>query len=67
MSEPATRHTQGATRPRGEALQEQLREAGADQVETTLLDTRKHLNAWLPVLAQGQGQVAADGAARGVG
>ena len=50
-----------------EALQEQLREAGADQVETTLLDTRKHLNAWLPVLAQGQGQVAADGAARGVG
>jgi hypothetical protein len=30
---------------------EQLREAGADQVDTTLLETRAHLNAWLPVLA----------------
>jgi hypothetical protein len=30
---------------------EQLREAGADQIETTLQDTRAHLNAWLPVLA----------------
>jgi len=29
---------------------QQLQDAGADQVETTLLDTRKHLRAWLPVL-----------------
>jgi hypothetical protein len=29
----------------------QLREAGADQVETTLTETRDHLTAWLPVLA----------------
>jgi predicted PurR-regulated permease PerM len=28
----------------------QLREAGADQIETTLLDTRIHLSTWLPVL-----------------
>jgi predicted PurR-regulated permease PerM len=34
-----------------EENQEQLREAGADQVETTLLETRDHLNAWLPALA----------------
>src|SRR4029077_2824884 len=31
---------------------EQLREAGADQVATTLLETRTHLHAWLPVLTQ---------------
>jgi predicted PurR-regulated permease PerM len=30
---------------------EQLREAGADQIDTTLLETRDRLNAWLPVLA----------------
>jgi hypothetical protein len=35
-----------------EQNEEQLREAGADQVETTLLETRNHLHAWLPVLAQ---------------
>ncbi|HEV3446788.1 MAG TPA: hypothetical protein VG099_19265, partial [Gemmataceae bacterium] len=29
---------------------QQLQDAGADQVETTLLDTRKHLRAWLPAL-----------------
>jgi predicted PurR-regulated permease PerM len=29
---------------------EQLRDAGTDQVETTLLETRTHLDAWLPVL-----------------
>jgi hypothetical protein len=31
--------------------QELLREAGADQVETTLTETRDHLTSWLPVLA----------------
>ena len=31
---------------------EQLREAGADQVETTLLETCTHLHEWLPVLEQ---------------
>lgn len=30
----------------------QVREAGADDVETTLHETRSHLTAWLPVLAQ---------------
>jgi predicted PurR-regulated permease PerM len=35
-----------------EQNQDQLREAGADEVETTLLETRDHLLAWLPVLAQ---------------
>jgi hypothetical protein len=35
---------------------EQLLEAGADQVETTLLETRAHLQAWLPVLDQGASQ-----------
>jgi predicted PurR-regulated permease PerM len=35
-----------------EQNEEQLQEAGADQVETTLLKTRDQLNAWLPVLAQ---------------
>jgi predicted PurR-regulated permease PerM len=34
-----------------EQNQEQLREAGADQVETTLAETRDHLTSWLPVLA----------------
>lgn len=34
-----------------EQNQDELREAGADQVETTLLETRNHLHAWLPVLA----------------
>ena len=33
-----------------EENQEQLKEAGADQVETTLLETRTHLRTWLPVL-----------------
>jgi hypothetical protein len=32
--------------------QEQLREAGADQVATTLRQTHAHLVSWLPVLAQ---------------
>jgi methylmalonyl-CoA mutase cobalamin-binding subunit len=46
-----------------EQNQEQLREAGADQVETTLLETRTHLHAWLPVLAQERVKTTA-GAAR---
>jgi predicted PurR-regulated permease PerM len=29
--------------------QDQLREAGADQMETTLVEMRDHLNTWLPV------------------
>ena len=33
-----------------EENQEQLREAGADRVETALLETRTHLSTWLPVL-----------------
>jgi hypothetical protein len=32
---------------------EQLLEAGADRVETTLLETRAHLQAWLPVRDRG--------------
>jgi predicted PurR-regulated permease PerM len=40
---------------------EQLLEAGADQVETTLLETRNHLQAWLPVLDQGQVKTTAAG------
>ena len=43
---------------------EQLREAGADQVATTLLETRRHLSAWLPVLAQAEAKSTRDGAAR---
>ncbi len=35
-----------------EANREQLAEAGADLVETTLVGTRDHLTAWLPVFAQ---------------
>jgi methylmalonyl-CoA mutase cobalamin-binding subunit len=37
-----------------EQNQEQLREAGADQVDATLLETRKNLRAWLPVFSQEQ-------------
>ena len=33
-----------------EENEQQLREAGADQIETTLLETRIHLSTWLPVL-----------------
>jgi predicted PurR-regulated permease PerM len=36
----------------------QLREAGADQVETTLAETRDHLTAWLPVLAPEEAKAA---------
>jgi len=43
-----------------EENEEQLREAGADQVETTLLKSRDHLNAWLPVLSQYRPQTVVD-------
>ena len=46
-----------------EQNQEQLREAGADQVETTLLETRTHLSTWLPVLAEAEAKTMRDGAA----
>jgi predicted PurR-regulated permease PerM len=44
---------------------EQLHEAGADLVDTTLLETRHHLTAWLPVLAglEAKANGGADGAA----
>lgn len=37
---------------------EQLREAGADEMDVTLLKTRDHLSAWLPVLAQQEAKAA---------
>jgi predicted PurR-regulated permease PerM len=40
---------------------EQLREAGADQIDTKLLETRDHLRAWLPVLAGLEARASADG------
>jgi hypothetical protein len=43
-----------------EQNQEQLREAGADQVETNLLETRNHLTSWLPVLAREEVKTTAD-------
>jgi predicted PurR-regulated permease PerM len=42
---------------------EQLHEAGADQVETTLLETRTHLSTWLPVLGHKGVEMGANGAA----
>jgi predicted PurR-regulated permease PerM len=47
-----------------EQNEEQLREAGADQVATTLLETRRHLCTWLPVLAQAEAKTTRDGVAR---
>ena len=47
-----------------EENQEQLREAGADQVETTLLETRTHLTSWLPVLSPAGAKASAGGVAR---
>jgi predicted PurR-regulated permease PerM len=46
-----------------EQNREQLLEAGADQVETTLLETRTHLSTWLPVLGHEKAQTTAKGAA----
>lgn len=40
--------------------QQRLREAGADQVETALLETRTHLSAWMPVLAPPDVKTSAD-------
>jgi hypothetical protein len=45
-----------------EQNQEQLEEAGADLVQTTLLETRDNLTAWLPVLACEQAKTTAKGA-----
>jgi hypothetical protein len=50
-----------------EENQEQLRAAGADEVGTTLLGTRQHLQAWLPVLAQREPEPAARREAAAVG
>jgi hypothetical protein len=47
-----------------EQNQEQLKEAGADHVETTLLATRTQLCGWLPVLEQDHLEEAPAGAAR---
>ncbi|MHB1426506.1 MAG: AI-2E family transporter [Gemmataceae bacterium] len=46
-----------------EQNQEQLLEAGADRVETTLLETRTHLCTWLPVLTPEETKRNASGAA----
>jgi hypothetical protein len=43
-----------------EQNQEQLKEAGADEVDVTLLDTRNQLHAWFPVLAHGQPESATE-------
>jgi len=47
-----------------EQNEEQLREAGADQVATTLLETRRHLSTWLPVLARAEPRTTRDVVAR---
>jgi hypothetical protein len=41
-----------------------LREAGADQFVTTLLETRRHSSTWLPVLARAEAKTTRDGVAR---
>ncbi len=47
-----------------EQNREQLREAGADHVETTLLETRNQLVAWLPSLSQEHGETLVNGAVK---
>jgi predicted PurR-regulated permease PerM len=47
-----------------EQNEEPLREAGADQVAATLLETRRHLSTWLPVLAQAEAKTTRNGVAR---
>jgi len=47
-----------------EPNREQLREAGADLVATTLADTRDQLNTWLPILSGEQSRVSENGEAR---
>jgi predicted PurR-regulated permease PerM len=49
-----------------EQNQEQLLEAGADQVETTLHETQTHLCTWLPVLGHEEAKATANGTATGV-
>jgi hypothetical protein len=44
-----------------EKNRERLRDAGADEVDTLLLETRDHLHAWLPVFSQEQRSHAKDG------
>jgi predicted PurR-regulated permease PerM len=44
-----------------EKNRERLREAGADEVDVTLLETRDHLHAWLPVFSQEMGPATSDG------
>ncbi len=48
-----------------EQNQEQLLEAGADRVETALLETYTHLSTWLPVLGHEAVEMHANGAATG--
>ncbi len=43
-----------------DANREQLQEVGADRMATTLLETRKQLNEWLPVLAYKQAHPGAE-------
>jgi hypothetical protein len=41
-----------------DANREQLQDVGADLMATTLLETRKQLNEWLPVLAYEEAKTA---------
>ncbi len=47
-----------------EENEEPSREAGADQVATTLRQTRDQLSTWLPMLAHEEAKTTAHGAAR---
>jgi predicted PurR-regulated permease PerM len=49
------------TSPESDAVVEQLRAAGADQVEWTLADTAKHLEAWWLVLTERSEPLANEG------
>lgn len=61
---PAARIVVGRWGLKGDLEQneEQLREAGADRVETALLETRTHLSTWLPVLTPEETKRCANGA-----
>jgi predicted PurR-regulated permease PerM len=48
----------------GESNREELREAGADLVATTLAETRDQLSTWLPILGGEQARAAENGNAR---
>jgi hypothetical protein len=60
---PAARIVVGRWGLKGELQQnqEQLRESGADLVETALLETRTHLSTWLPVLTPEEAKRCASG------